>query len=73
MAVGAGFDYFLASVGGVRLGGSGVVGRGSCSSAPVVGKLPVGPVGVICRLGGSAGLGRFVSCRHGLGALGRGR
>ena len=52
MAAGVAFGYFSASDCGVRLGGLGAVGRGSCSSAPVVLKLRVGPVGVICGLGG---------------------
>ena len=70
--MGAGFGYFSASVGGARFGGLGAVGRGSCSSAPIVVKLRVGPVGAICGLGGFGGLGGFDGCGLGLVAVGRG-
>ena len=72
MAVGARFGYFSASLGSVRLGGSGVMGHGSCSLAPVLVKLLVGPVVVICVLGGFGGLGGFDGCGYGFAALGRG-
>ena len=62
MAVGAGFGYFSASMGSVRLGRSGVVGRGSCS---------LEFVGVMCGLGGFGGSGGFDGCWHGFGALWR--
>ena len=52
MASGVGSGDLSAWVGGVRLGGLGAVGRGSCLSAPVSFMLQVRPVGVICGLGG---------------------
>ena len=72
MAVGACFGYFSNSLGGVRLGELGAMGRGLCSLAPVVVKLRVGPMGLICRLGGFGWLGGFDGCWHGFGAVGRG-
>ena len=57
MAVGAGFGYFSAALGGVRLGELGVVGRGPCSSAPVV---------VNCRVGVLAGLSDSTAAGMGL-------
>ena len=72
MTVGAGVGYFSASVGWARLGGLGAVGRGSCSSAPAMVKPRVGPMGVICGLGGIGGLCGFDGCGLELGALIRG-
>ena len=69
MAVGAGCGYFCASVGWVRLGGSGVVGCGSSSSAR--GSASGGPVGVICGIGGFGELGEFDDRGHGFDAVGR--
>ena len=69
MPVCAGFAYFSASVGGVRLRGLEAVGRGSCLSAPVVVKLRVGPVGVISGLGSFGGLGGLDGCGHGFDAV----
>ena len=59
MASGVGSVYFSASVGWVRLGGLGNVGRGLCSSTPVSVKLRVGAPGLICGFLGFCGLGAF--------------
>ena len=47
------------------------MGRGWCLSAPVVVKLRVGPVGVICGLGGLRGLGMALMPLGAAGALWR--
>ena len=73
MAVGAGFDYFSASVIRARLGGLGAKGRDLCSSATVVVKLRVGSVSVICGLAVFGGSGRFDSFGLGPGAVGHSR
>ena len=57
MGAGMGFDYFTASVCGVRLGGLGAVGRGWCLWAPVVRNLRRQLVNMICRSGAFSGLG----------------
>ena len=67
MAVGAGFGYFAASVGWVRLRGSGVVGRGRIRWSVV--RVRLKPVGLMCGSSGFGGLVAFDGCRHGLGAV----
>ena len=71
MAVGAGFDYFSTSVSRVRLGELGAAGRGSSTSAPVVVKLLVWPVGVSCGSASLGGLSGFDGCGHRFAAVWR--